>query len=121
MKDNFYNLKKILNVRDFRKLVQLDSKYLTLDFDKTTHLLKKGTIDIINESYSKKMHNHLENQWHLSNKKALFYNMRSYYEALKENPFKYIPLTFHIQKGTEDEEFKKFLEYFNKRVEDIKE
>lgn len=47
--------------------------------------------------------------------------MRSYYEALKENPFKYIPLTFHIQKGTEDEEFKKFLEYFNKRVEDIKE
>lgn len=28
-----------------------------------------------------KMHNHLENNFHLGNKKALFYNMRAYYEA----------------------------------------
>ena len=47
--------------------------------------------------------------------------MRAYYEAKGLNPFNYIPLTFHIQKGTEDPEFKKFLEYFNKRVDLMKE
>jgi len=28
-----------------------------------------------------KIHNHLEFHFHLSNKKALYYNMRSYYES----------------------------------------
>jgi hypothetical protein len=34
-----------------------------------------------------KMHNHLEFNWNLSNKKALFYNLKSYYTAVKEDPF----------------------------------
>jgi tubulin monoglycylase TTLL3/8 len=46
------------------------------------------------------MHNHLENNWNLSNKKALFYNMRAYYDAINEDYDKYLPLTFHIQNGT---------------------
>ena len=61
LQDNFYNLKKILNVWDFRTLVKINPKYQTQDFDKTTQFLKKGTVEIVNESYSKKMHNHLEN------------------------------------------------------------
>ena len=28
-----------------------------------------------------KVHNHLENNFHLGNKKALFYNMKAYYES----------------------------------------
>lgn len=40
--------------------------------------------------------NHLEGHIHLSNKKALFYNMKMYYESLGLDPFDYIPLTFHI-------------------------
>ena len=96
-------------------------KLINKDFDIISFKIKNGLLDIINNNFSKKMHNHLENQWHLSNKKALFYNMRAYYEAKGLNPFNYIPLTFHIQKGTEDPEFKKFLEYFNKRVDLMKE
>ena len=52
--------------------------------------------------HSKKQHNHLENNFHLSNKKALFYNMKLYYEAIKLNPFDFIPLTFHVQDGSQD-------------------
>jgi tubulin monoglycylase TTLL3/8 len=37
------------------------------------------------------MHNHLEDNWHLSNKKALFYNMRFYYEAINDNYTNYMP------------------------------
>lgn len=49
-----------------------------------------------------KLHNHLENNWNLSNKKALFYNMRAYYKSLNEDAFQYIPRTYHIQNGCED-------------------
>lgn len=46
----------------------------------------------------------MENNFHLSNKKALFINMRNYYEALGQNLSDALPLTFHI-KGIEDPEF----------------
>lgn len=48
------------------------------------------------DSSAFKMHNHLEDNWHLSNKKALFYNMREYYEAIKLDYTNYMPVTFHI-------------------------
>lgn len=38
----------------------------------------------------------MENNWNLGNKKALFYNLRSYYTSLGEDYTKYLPLTFHI-------------------------
>ena len=41
-------------------------------------------------------HNHLTHNWNLYNKKALFINLKVYYEALKINPFEYIPMTFHV-------------------------
>lgn len=43
------------------------------------------------------MHNHLQDNFHLSNKKALFYNIRNYMALLKQDPFSIIPLTFHVQ------------------------
>lgn len=56
----------------------------------------------------------LENNFHLSNKCSLFYNMRRYYEALGRDPFEVIPLTFHIKKGctSEDQEYQAFLVKF---------
>lgn len=56
--------------------------------------------------------NHQENNFHLSNKKAIFYNMKCYYEALGQNPFDNLPLTFHIKEGDSDKEFAKFMEAF---------
>jgi hypothetical protein len=34
-----------------------------------------------------RIYNRLEDNFHLSNKKALFFNMTQYYKALKEDPF----------------------------------
>lgn len=61
------------------------------------------------------MHNHLINNFYLGNKKALFYNIKQYYELIGENPFSRIPLTFHIKKGFKDVQYKRFLAYFKKR------
>jgi len=52
--------------------------------------------------------NHQENNFHLSNKKAIYYNMKIYYESLGQNIFDYLPLTFHIKEGESDREFNKF-------------
>ena len=67
------------------------------------------------------MHNHLENNWNLSNKKALFYNMRAYYEAIGDEYSRYLPLTFHIQNGVNDGEWEKLVEYYYKKTDEIKE
>lgn len=48
----------------------------------------------------------------LGNKKALFYNMRQYYQLMKDDVFNYLPLTFHLTKGTEDKDFRNFLRKF---------
>lgn len=55
-----------------------------------------------------KTHNKLENNHHLSNKKALFTNMKQYYECLDLDPFTSLPLTFHIKEGEGDPEFARF-------------
>lgn len=66
------------------------------------------------------MHNHLINNFYLGNKKALFYNLKQYYDLIGENAFKRIPLTFHIKKGFKDPQYKRFLAYFKRRQALIK-
>lgn len=41
--------------------------------------------------------------------------MKKYYEAMHEDVFQYLPLTFHIEHGIEDPEYLKFLNYFYKK------
>ena len=72
-----------------------------------------------NPSNDYKLYAKLENNFHLSNKCALFYNMKRYYEALGRDPFEVIPLTFHIKKGTDDPEYFTFLQYFKEIEEHI--
>jgi len=64
----------------------------------------------VNISNSIKVYAKLENNYHLSNKYALFYNMRKYYKALNRDPFEVLPLTFHVKKGVADPEYSKFLQ-----------
>lgn len=66
----------------------------------------------LNKVYSK-----LEDNFHLSNKKALFLNMKMYYEAQGMNVFEALPVTFHIKKGEADAEFQKFAEYYEAEEE----
>lgn len=54
----------------------------------------------------------MENNFHLSNKKAIYYNMKIYYESIGQDWFKVLPLTFHIKEGVNDKEFNKFCEVF---------
>ena len=61
-----------------------------------------------------KICNHLEGHYNLSNKKTMLMNMIRYYEELNENVFDTLPLTFHIQKGSEDPEFINFSKTFAK-------
>lgn len=55
-----------------------------------------------------KLYNKIEDNYHMNNKKALFLNMKQYYEAIDEDVFDNLPLTFHIKTGLEDPEFKRF-------------
>ena len=55
-----------------------------------------------------KIHNHLINSYLIGNKKALFKTMSGYYTTKGENVFDYLPVTFHISNGLEDEQFEKF-------------
>ena len=53
------------------------------------------------------MHNKIEHNFHLSNKKALFYNLKSFYEATCKEIFDIVPITFHI-KDSDDINFAEF-------------
>lgn len=63
---------------------------------------------------TRSIYNHLAHNYHLSNKKAIFYNLKYYYETRGCDPFKNMPLTFHI-KGIEDkEEYQKFVNTYQR-------
>ena len=57
------------------------------------------------EIKEQKMHNHLINNYILGNKKALFNTMYNYYKDQEANVFEYLPLTFHIKEGLEDQKY----------------
>ena len=68
-----------------------------------------------------KLYNKIEDNFHLANKKALFLNMRNYYESLNQDPFNTLPVTFHIKNGLADPEFAKFKDHYLKVEQECKE
>lgn len=71
-------------------------------------LNKKRLLKIDNPSVLK-VQNHLIENYFIGNKKALFYNLKAYYQHIKQSVFSIIPLTFHIAKGTEDPQYSDFV------------
>ena len=61
--------------------------------------------DPIKASKFLRVYNWVEDNFHLSNKKALFWNMVRYYKAMGEDPWKALPVTFHIESGEKDSEW----------------
>ena len=61
------------------------------------------------------IYNRLEDNYHLSNKKALFLNVSAYYQAMGINPFEVaIPLTFNVKtNNNSDPEYVKFTKAYN--------
>lgn len=66
------------------------------------------SINQAQQQLSVKLYNKLEDNFHLSNKKAMFLNIRLYYEAMGRDVFNAVPMTFHIKEGLEDAEFQRF-------------
>jgi len=59
----------------------------------------------------------MEGNYHLTNKFALFFNMKKYYKSIGRDPFDVLPLSYHIKSGTSDTTFFKFMQSF-KEFED---
>ena len=68
---------------------------------------------------SKHICNHLEDNLHLSNKKAMYINMKQFYQAQGKDEFSALPVTFHV-KSKNDSEFHKFKEYYFKNQKNEK-
>ena len=64
------------------------------------------------DTYPSKLANKIEDNYHLCNKKALFVNMKNYYEAIGEDPFDALPVTFHVKEGLDDPNFQAFQQYY---------
>jgi len=62
------------------------------------------------------IYNRLEDNYHLSNKKALFLNVSAYYQSMGINPFEVaIPLTFNVKTPHQnDSEYIKFTRAYRK-------
>merc|ERR1712176_1226487 len=60
------------------------------------------------EPFPIKLYNKIEDNYHLSNKKALLLNMKAYYEAMHEEPFDSLPVTFHVKDGLSDPNWQEF-------------
>ena len=67
-----------------------------------------------------KLYNKLVDNFHLSNKKAMFLNIRLYYEAMGKDVFNAVPMTFHIKDGLDDPEFSRFRAFYMKEEDEIK-
>ena len=49
------------------------------------------------------MTNHVESNYNLANKEAMFHNLKTYYEGDTDKYlFDHVPMTFHIINGTQD-------------------
>lgn len=97
---------KIFNQVDFKNWLVYYKKHRKVEQKITEHtyikrcsLYRKKDIKKIGDSGKLRMHNHLEFNYYLGNKKALFYNIKRICEYKGEDPFDYVPLTFHIAKG----------------------
>jgi hypothetical protein len=50
----------------------------------------------------------------------LFWNVSEYYRSRGEDPWDALPVTFHIDQGVGDPEFKRFMEYHARAEAEIK-
>lgn len=56
----------------------------------------------------------------MSNKKAMFLNIRIFYEAIGKDVFNAVPMTFHVKEGLEDAEFTRFKAYYLKEEDEVR-
>jgi hypothetical protein len=94
------------------KLKSTDEVFLE-DLTKDGDLPKSKSAIRIEEPLSKILTNHLEFNWHLGHKRALFWNLKNYYDSQNQNVFDVCPITYTI-KELEDSEFSKFVDCYRR-------
>jgi hypothetical protein len=85
--------------------------------------LKKFTYFLLVRGQSVKegrLHNHLINNYIVSNKKSLFRVLSSYYRYHSLDPFQVIPITYHISNGLEDPTFLAFQRFYHHQAKSIR-
>ena len=99
-----YQNRKQIKEDDFSSLIFLKDDNLSkiIDVTKNCNPNEKKILKIL-KPIKLKAHNHLEKNYQITNKKELFYNICHYYKLMGDDPFKYIPLTFHFISGKSDE------------------
>jgi len=83
-------------------------------------VVKDKTTELTTRLLETKVYNKIEDNFHLNNKKALFLNMKNYYDSLDQDVFDNLPVTFHVKNGLEDPEFHRFKQFYFKTEEEIK-
>jgi hypothetical protein len=89
------------------KSIELSTQSSTLSQTRNVFKFKDTKENSFKKSW---VYGKVSQNFHLSNKKNLFLNLRRYYMALGKDPIQYIPLTYLIKNGPDDISFKKFLE-----------
>ena len=106
---NNQKIKKFLNLNDGKMLDNINELN-----EKSVKLFKKN-IRILDPNKSAiRIYNHIEFSYSLGDKKFLFHYLKEYFLRKNDDVFNYIPLTFHIKKGINDEEYLNFVNYFEK-------
>jgi tubulin polyglutamylase TTLL1 len=102
-----------LDYKIWRKHLELneksEKKISELTYQRRIKLYEKKRMGRVDDSRTLRVHNHLENNFYIGNKKAIYYNLKRYLELKGEQPFGMLPLTFHITRGVEDPEYLRFL------------
>lgn len=66
------------------------------------------TIRLNPDQTATRLYNRIERNYQLTSKKRLFLNLQAYFQAHGEDVFSAVPLTFLIQQGKNDPEFRRF-------------
>ncbi len=74
---------------------------------------KYPEINVFGKTNDMKVSNRMEKNYHLSNKKALYWNLKHYCQAGNLDLYDHVPVTFHIR-NHKDQEYQDFLKYFQK-------
>ena len=107
---NYFEMFKVLEEKTDERL----SHRLKYFSERVRRVVKAGEIR------ETRMHNHLRNNYVIGNKKALLKAMSAYYKSRGEDVFDYLPLSFHVANGLEDESYFKFLRCYYQRGKEIR-
>ncbi|CAD8203545.1 unnamed protein product [Paramecium octaurelia] len=109
-------IKKKIQVDPLFRLMNDDSDYKQIERNQKAYLklINQKGFTLLKVHSTLKIHNHIEKNYHLGNKKALYHNLKRYYELIKQDLHSIIPITFHVQKGSRDKVYLQFLEHYKK-------